>query len=83
MNPPTTFAQLVDVFLGLINLLIQLIFSVAFLVIVWKIVDAWVINAGDESKRAEGKATAVVGVIVLVVLVSVWGILTLLRTSIF
>lgn len=83
MNPPTTFAQLVDVFLGLINLLIPLIFSIAFLVIVWKIVDAWVINAGDEAKRAEGKATALVGVIVLVVLASIWGILTLLRNSIF
>lgn len=83
MNPPTTFAELVGVFLGLINLLIPLVFSVAFLVIVWKIVDAWVINAGDESKRAEGKATALIGVVVLVVLVSVWGILTLLRNSIF
>lgn len=80
---PTTLGGLVNLLLGFINLLIPLLITLAFLVIVWKIVDAWVIHSGDETKRAEGKVAALTGVIVIVIMLSIWGILSLLRSSIF
>lgn len=83
MATPTTFSGLVDGLLGLINLAIPLIISVVFLALVWKIFDAWVINAADEKKREEGKQTALVAVIVMVIMLSVWGIVALLRNSFF
>lgn len=83
MTTPTSFAGLVDGILGLINLAIPLIISVIFLGLVWKIFDAWVINAADEKKREEGKQTALVAVIVMVIMLSIWGIVALLQKSLF
>ncbi len=80
---PYDFAELVDMFLGFIELLVPFIFSLALLVIVWKIIDAWVINAGDTKKIEEGRQYAVWGVLVLVVMSTVWAIVRLLRSSIF
>lgn len=80
---PQSFAELVSEFLYLISLIIPLIFALTFLFIAWKIIDAWILNGGDESKVQEGKQTALIGILVLVVMSSIWGILALLRSSIF
>lgn len=82
-STPTTFGELVNQILGLINIIIPLIFSVIFLFLVWKIFDAWVINGGDEQKRDEGKKYATAAVLVAVLMVSAWGIVYMLRRSIF
>lgn len=83
MQTPTSFAELVDGLLGLINLAIPLIIAVVFLGLIWKIFDAWVINAADEKKREEGKQTALVAVIVMFIVFAVWGIIRLLQASLF
>ncbi len=81
--PPTTFRKIVDLFLSLINLIIPAIFAVVFVFLVWKIIDAWIINAGDERKREEGKQFALVAVVVFVVMVVTWGIVRMIRSSLF
>jgi hypothetical protein len=53
------------------------------LFIVWKIIDAWILNVGDEKKRSEGKNLVVIGVIVFVIMVSIWGVVQLIRSSLF
>lgn len=80
---PNSFSELVDMFLGFISLLIPFVFSLALLVIVWKVIDSWVINAGDVKKVEEGKRYAVTGILVLVVMSGIWAIIKLLRSSIF
>lgn len=80
---PTTFAGLVDFILGFINILIPGIFGVIFLYLVVKIIDAWILHADDEKKREEGKRMMITAVVVFVIMVSVWGIVTLIRNSIF
>jgi hypothetical protein len=82
-SAPTTFSGLVDAILGIISLAIPLIFSIIFLFIVWKIIDAWILNVGDEKKRSEGKNLVVIGVIVFVIMVSIWGVVQLIRSSLF
>ena len=82
-NPPSNFADLVDVIIGLINSLIPLLMGVLFVVLIWKIIDAWVINAGDENKRTEGKRFVVAAVIAFVVMLSAWGIVAILRNFVF
>ena len=49
------FSDLVNTFIGLITLVIPLIFALTFLVIAWKVIDAWIIHAGDANKIEEGK----------------------------
>ncbi len=81
---PTTYAGLVEFFLGLIGtLLIPGIFLIVFLYSVWKIFDAWVIDVADERKRSEGKRFVVIAILSFVLMVSVWGIVGLLKNSIF
>lgn len=83
MATPTTFKALVSSLLGIINLIIPAIFAVIFVFLVWKIFDAWVINAADEKKQEEGKQYALVSVIVLVLMLITWGIVRMIRSSIF
>jgi len=80
---PNNFAELVDVFLDILSMLVPLIFSIALIFIIWRIVDAWILNAGDTNKLEEGRKYAFWGVLVLVVMSSIWGIIQLLRSSIF
>jgi hypothetical protein len=80
-STPTTFAELVDFAIGFINILITFLFALAFLVLVWKMVDAWVIHAADASKREEGRSVAITSALVMVVMLSIWGILAILRNS--
>ena len=80
---PQNFAELVDLFLGFISLLIPLVFSLALLFIVWRVIDAWVLHADDPKKLEEGRQYALWGVLVLVVMSSVWGLVALLRSSFF
>ena len=82
-DTPQNFSQLVDDFINLITLIIPLVFALTLLVIIWKIVDAWILNGGDSAKVEEGKKTALIGVLVLVVMSGIWGILAILRSSIF
>lgn len=75
------FSDLVSAFIEIITLLVPLIFALTLLVIVWKVIDAWIINSGDQSKIEEGKQTILVGVIALVVMSGIWGILSILQSS--
>lgn len=80
---PTTLKGLVDGLLDLVNLAIPLILAVVFVIMAWKLFDAWILNADNETKRDEGKKIALTGVLVLVVIVSVWGIVVMIKSSIF
>lgn len=80
---PRNFAELVDVFLGILSLVIPLLFSLALVMIVWKIVDAWILHAGDTAKVEEGKKYAIWGILVLVVMSGIWTIIAILRSSVF
>ena len=51
--------------------------------VIWKLVDAWVINAGDPKKQEAGKAYAIVGVIAFALMLSVWGLVALFREFLF
>ena len=81
VTTPSTFAELVSFFLGLINMIIPLLIGVAFVFIIWKLIDAWIIHAADATKVEEGRTIALTGIIVLVVMISIWGILGLLQNS--
>jgi hypothetical protein len=80
---PTTFAEFVDLIIGLINTAIPVLFGVVFLYLVRKVFDSWILNAGDEAKREDGKKYALTAVLVLVLMISAWGIVVMIRESLF
>ena len=81
MKTPTTFAELVAFFLGLINQIIPLLMGAAFVYLIWKLIDAWIIHADDANKVEEGRTIIMTGAVVFVVMASIWGILSILRHS--
>lgn len=83
MQTPTSFSGLVEFIIGFINILIPTLFGVLFLYIVWKIVDAWIINAGNEEKVEEGKQLVSVAILVFVLMIITWGIVALIKQSVF
>ncbi len=78
---PSTFAELVNFFIEFLNLGVLLLIGLAFLVTLWNMVSAWIIHADDPGKREEGTTIAITAVIVMVVMLSIWGILNLLAGS--
>lgn len=80
---PTTFSGLVNFVLGFINILIPALFGIVFLYLLIRIIDAWIIHADDEGKREEGRRMMITAVIVFVLMISAWGIVALIKNSIF
>lgn len=56
---------------------IPLIFSLALVMFVWGVVQ-YVINDSEEAKKAKGKMFMIWGIIALAVMVSVWGLVSIL-----
>ncbi len=58
--------------------IVPLIFAIAFLVFIWGIAQAFIINGGDPKKVDEGKKLAVYGIIGFFLMLSVWGLVRIL-----
>lgn len=84
LNNNSDFGDLVNYLIDILSLLVPVIFGLIIIVLVWRLIDAWIINGGGSGDKVdEGKKTALTAVIVLVVLSGIWGILALLQGSLF
>lgn len=82
MSKPTTYSELVKGIIDIINILIPALFGIVFVYFVWKMIDSWIINAGTDKSQEEGKQYAIAAVVVFVVMVSVWAIVDMVRSSV-
>lgn len=80
---PTTYSGLVAHIIDIINLIIPALFGGLFVYFIWKMIDSWVINAGDEKKVEEGKKYATAAVLMFVLMIITWGIVALIKDSLF
>ena len=83
MTTPTTYKELVASIIDIVNLIIPALFAVLFVFFIWKIIDSWIINAGDTTKIEEGRKYATAAVITFVIMIITWGIVNLLQVSFF
>ena len=73
-----TFATLVDAIVSFIDsYILPLLYALALFFFVWGVY-RYFMSAGDEDKRKKGRAFAVWGLIGLLIIASVWGIVTML-----
>ena len=56
------------------NMLVPLVFAVAFLMFLWGIFKAFIMGGADETKRSEGRQLMLYAVIGFLLMVSIWGI---------
>jgi len=71
-----TFKDFVSDFVDFFNTVVLLIFAFAFLAFIWGVAQ-YVVFPGNEEKKEKGKQIIVWGIIVFVIMISVWGIVTL------
>lgn len=81
--PPENFVDFLSVLNGIVGLLIPIVFALTFLTILWGIVKAWIFHSDDTSSVESGKRLVIVGILVLVVMTSIWGIVRMLQSGLF
>lgn len=92
LTPVLTFAQgaapitrTVDGFLNYVIYLsgraLPLLMLVAVVLLLWGIVKQFFLKTGDTTSRTEGKNFILSGIIALFVMVSVWGLVNVLRST--
>jgi len=82
ITQPDTFSDLVDILLGIIELLIPVLIALALVTFFWGLVK-FVGSAGNEEAVRTGKALMIWGIIGLFVMVSIWGILGFLSEILY
>lgn len=84
-NNPAACSQLGGVAGNIIsiinNILVPLLFAVAFIVFLWGIFKAYILNAGDEAGREQGHKLVLWGIIGFVVMLSLWGLVNVVSGS--
>ena len=63
------------------NSVIPLIFALAVVFFVWGAINVLIINADDEKKREQGKQFMIWGIVALAVMLSIWGLVTILGNT--
>jgi hypothetical protein len=79
-STPQTFAQLVGIFIDLINTAMPVLAGVALLVFFWGLVK-FIRNSGDVKSHTDGKNLMIWGVIGLFIMVSIWGLVRFAQSS--
>lgn len=75
-----TFFSISDKVIGLIEMTILVIVSLAVFGFMWGIVK-FIFNAGNEKARSEGRAFMLYGILTLFVMTSMWGLVNILSSS--
>ncbi len=82
-KPPTDLKSLVDIVINLVSTLTTVVFVLTVFAIIWGVIKGWIIQGAEEEGIENGKKVAFVGIIVLVLVTALWGILALLKGSLF
>ncbi|KND47231.1 MAG: hypothetical protein AB199_02260 [Parcubacteria bacterium C7867-004] len=64
------------------NVFIPLVFAIAFIVFIWGVFQYFIAGGHDEEKRETGKSLMLWGIIGFFIMVSVWGLVNILRGTI-
>ncbi len=63
------------------NVAVPVLFAIAFIVFIWGIFQYFIVGGHDEEKRETGKSLMLWGIIGFFIMVSVWGLVNILRGS--
>ncbi len=64
------------------NVLVPVIFAIAFIVFLWGVFDTFILGANSEDTKKKGKSLMLWGLIGFFVMVSVWGLVNLLTGTV-
>jgi ABC-type Fe3+-siderophore transport system permease subunit len=64
------------------NVIVPVLFAVAFIVFLWGVFDTFILGAGSEETKARGQNLMLWGLIGFFVMVSIWGLVNILTGTI-
>jgi hypothetical protein len=64
------------------NVLVPVIFALAFIVFLWGAFDTFILGQGSEETKKKGKSLMLYGLIGFFVMVSIWGLVNLLTDTV-
>lgn len=76
----TTLGDILFILSDLINLATPIVVALALLYFFWGLAQ-YILNAGNEDKKKEGRAIMIWGILALFIMVSVWGIINVIRDT--
>lgn len=79
-NAQVTLGHTIGTISNIINALIPIVLAIAVLVFFWGLAQ-YLLSAGDSEKRGQGINIMFMGIIVIFVMVSVWGIIAILQNT--
>ncbi len=65
---------------GIVDILIPLAFAIALLFFFWGLA-LYILNAGNEEKREQGKNIMIWGIVALFIMASIWGIVAFIGSA--
>ncbi|MDB5245350.1 MAG: seg [Parcubacteria group bacterium] len=74
----TTITGIIQSLQNIINLLVPLVFAVAFIVFIYGVFRYFILGAGNEEKRVEGRKLVMWGIIAFAIMISVWGLVNVI-----
>ena len=75
----TTFATILGIISGLLNIIIPILITLGVVYFIWGVVQY--VTSGDAEKKEQGQQHMIWGLIGLAVIVSIWGLIAVLRNS--
>lgn len=69
--------------LQIVDALMVMIIAIIVVVFMWRIISAWILHGGDEKEVERGKQSALVGIVVLVCIIGLWGLVSIVRFTLF
>ncbi len=82
-TPKLSITGLMSWIIGLINYVIQFILVLSLVAFLWGIFKLVFLDASNEAERAKAKKFMLWGIVALFVMVSVWGLVNVLKSSVF
>ena len=79
---PADVTEFIQLLSGIVGSLVPIVVALAVLAFFWGLAN-FILQAGNEQKRAEGKRLMVWGIIALFVIISIWGIVAVLTSTFF
>lgn len=76
------FEQFVNTIVSSINnLVVPIIFALAFLTFIWGVFDLFFLSVGDIQKQSKARSFILYGLIGMAILFSVWGLVSILLNT--
>lgn len=79
----STFSSVISTIVTIVGGLLTLVVGVIVIIFLWRIVTAWFIGGGDQKEIERGRQSAVIGIFVLVMIFSLWAIVSIVKRTFF